>query len=63
MKAHSSVLEYQSEIHNYLSGQKLFGVVKATILRGQKIVEDGKFIGDSPIGEWVKRDSKKLSKI
>jgi len=34
--------------------EKLFGVVKATLLRGQKIYDKGKLVGDKPIGGWLR---------
>jgi allantoinase len=56
------ILHFKNKPSPY-EGQKLFGVVKATILRGQKIVDNSKFVNENPVGEWVKRDSKKFSKI
>ena len=32
----------------------LSGVVKTTYLRGQKVWDDGRAIGD-PVGEWIRR--------
>lgn len=43
-----------------LAGIELYGVVKATILRGQTIYEDGEFAVNAPLGEWVLRDGCKV---
>ena len=47
------IVEHRHKVTPYL-GRTLHGVVKTTYLRGQKVWEDGRAIGD-PVGEWIRR--------
>jgi len=57
------ILNFKNRSSPY-EGQQLYGVVKATILRGQKIFDGQHFASEKPAGQWIKRDpAKKTSKI
>ena len=45
-------LQHRHKLTPY-AGQRLRGVVRATFLRGEKIYEDGRFLG-APRGEWIR---------
>ncbi|HEV2720729.1 MAG TPA: allantoinase AllB [Thermoanaerobaculia bacterium] len=47
------IVQYRHKVTPYL-GRTLRGVVKAAYLRGQKVWDDGRAIGD-PMGEWIRR--------
>ncbi|HEY6138289.1 MAG TPA: allantoinase AllB [Thermoanaerobaculia bacterium] len=47
------IVEHRHKVTPYL-GRTLHGVVKTTYLRGRKVWEDGRAIGD-PVGEWIRR--------
>jgi allantoinase len=46
-------VEHRHKVTPY-AGQTLHGVVKATFLRGEKVWEDGRPVGNSS-GEWIQR--------
>jgi allantoinase len=46
-------VQHRHKVTPYL-GRTLTGVVKTTYLRGQKVWDDGRAIGD-PVGEWIRR--------
>jgi len=48
-----SIVEHRHKLTPY-SGETLRGVVKATWLRGEKVYEDGKHIGEAR-GEWLRK--------
>ena len=47
------IVQHRHKVTPYL-GRTLSGVVKTTYLRGQKVWDDGRAIGD-PVGEWIRR--------
>jgi len=47
------IVQHRHKVTPYL-GRTLHGVVKATFLRGRKVWEDGRAIGD-PVGEWIRQ--------
>jgi allantoinase len=47
------IVQHRHKVTPYL-GRTLHGVVKATYLRGQKVWDDGRAIGE-PVGEWIRR--------
>ena len=47
------IVQHRHKVTPYL-GRMLSGVVKTTYLRGQKVWDDGRAIGD-PVGEWIRR--------
>jgi len=47
------IVQHRHKVTPYL-GRTLHGVVKATYLRGQKVWDDGRAIGDN-VGEWIRR--------
>ena len=48
-----ALVRHRHKVTPYL-GRTLSGVVKTTYLRGQKVWDDGRAIGD-PVGEWIRR--------
>ena len=48
-----ALVRHRHKVTPYL-GRTLTGVVKTTYLRGQKVWDDGRAIGD-PVGEWIRR--------
>ena len=57
MRVDAAALEHRHKLTPY-AGRALFGRVTRTYLRGVKIVEDGRFVGDaSPKGRWLRRAS------
>jgi allantoinase len=49
----AACVQHRHKVTPYL-GRTLAGVVKTTYLRGQKVWDDGRAIGD-PVGEWIRR--------
>jgi len=47
------IVQHRHKVTPYL-GRTLHGVVKTTYVRGQKVWDDGRAIGD-PVGEWIRR--------
>ena len=47
------LVQHRHKVTPYL-GRTLHGVVKTTYVRGQKVWDDGRAIGD-PVGEWIRR--------
>ena len=47
------IVQHRHKVTPYL-GRTLHGVVKTTFVRGQKVWDDGRAIGD-PVGEWIRR--------
>jgi allantoinase len=48
------LVQHRHKVTPYL-GRTLHGVVKTTYLRGRKVWDDGRAIGDPP-GEWIRRE-------
>ncbi len=46
-------IEHRHKVTPY-AGRELWGTVRATYVRGQKVWDDGHYVGD-PIGEWIRR--------